>query len=179
MSLMTKNFETGKKNIASSIFREETLMVEVNTEDAELKEAVDPKNIPQKTNVKKSVVTKPKPIPVKTVRSSKLAAMAANINKMTEQNDDSDEDDDYDHDHDHDHDELIDDDIYDEHVNFDNMLTIPDMEKPDDVGASGSFVDEQKLDENNPGSSDKTQDLSLSCINNLSGNDATTRLGPL
>ncbi|XP_044016006.1 heat shock factor protein isoform X2 [Aphidius gifuensis] len=156
--------------------REETLMVEMNLEDEEMEEAVDTKNIPvipPKTKAKRSVLMKPKPVPVKTVRSSKLAAMAANINKMTEQND-SDEDDDYDHVHD----ELITDDINDDinddgDVNLDNILTIPNLENPDNVGASGSFIDGQQIVENSPGSSDNTQDLSLSCINTLSGNNTT------
>ncbi|XP_014295708.1 heat shock factor protein isoform X2 [Microplitis demolitor] len=101
--------------------REETLMLEVYPSES----TQPPTQLLEK---KPSVKQQVKPIPIKTVRSSKLAAMAANINKL---NDSSEADEDSDE-IDNDLKEVVAaatvaDDSESNSINLDDMFIIPDM----------------------------------------------------
>ncbi|XP_074113254.1 uncharacterized protein LOC141536549 isoform X2 [Cotesia typhae] len=165
--------------------REETLMLEVNPDDIQAPTQVENAT----TKLQK------KPVPIKTVRSSKLTAMAANINKM---NDSSELDEDSDE-VDNDLKEAPEIAVESSNVDLGDMFIIPDILLTSDgsvvdINKSGepqgdinkedirenSSTDKLKknaleatqqqstaISSNNgdPGSSSKSNNLSLSCVN--------------
>lgn len=161
------------------IFREEIIMLESSLDNAE-KEILNTE--------KKSSTRGVKRVPDKTVRSSKLAAMARNI-KMNEPEDDVDSDDN------EDDPEAP---VNFNDVNFEDIFIIPDdMETNDDTNLtnendnvtsenkkkSNEFVGNDIINniniENDASSSSQSKDWSLSCVNSSNAtNSAAYRLGP-
>ncbi|XP_074113255.1 uncharacterized protein LOC141536549 isoform X3 [Cotesia typhae] len=179
--------------------REETLMLEVNPDDIQAPTQVENAT----TKLQK------KPVPIKTVRSSKLTAMAANINKM---NDSSELDEDSDE-VDNDLKEAPEIAVESSNVDLGDMFIIPDILLTSDgsvvdINKSGepqgdinkedirenSSTDKLKknaleatqqqstaISSNNgdPGSSSKSNNLSLSCVNPSNISSTAYRLGSM
>lgn len=171
---------------------------------------VNPDDIQAPTQVEKATTKlQKKPVPIKTVRSSKLTAMAANINKM---NDSSELDEDSDE-VDNDLKEAPEIAVESSNVDLGDMFIIPDiLLTPDgsvvDINKSGesqgdtdkedarenSSTDKLKkhaleatqqqrtaISSNNgdPGSSSKSNNLSLSCVNPSNMSSTAYRLGSM
>ncbi|XP_044595914.1 heat shock factor protein 1-like isoform X2 [Cotesia glomerata] len=176
--------------------REETLMLEVNPEDIQTPTQVENAT----TKLQK------KPVPIKTVRSSKLTAMAANINKM---NDSSELDEDSDE-VDNDLKEAPEISVESRNVDLGDMLIIPDiLLNPDgsiiDMNKSVEYKGDTHKEENSstdklkqhaleatqqqrtaissnngdPGSSSKSNNLSLSCVSPSNMSSTAYRLGSM
>ncbi|XP_011306045.1 heat shock factor protein-like isoform X2 [Fopius arisanus] len=121
--------------------RQETLLLEVNDEDTDLPVAL----------LEKKTKEKPKAVPSKTVRSSKLTAMAANINKLNSGDDSDDVED-----------------SREKSEDLNDGLIISDVKSQEskltEKNGGGSGDQGQAALEVNPGSSDKRKDLSLSRV---------------
>ncbi|XP_034948044.1 heat shock factor protein isoform X2 [Chelonus insularis] len=176
--------------------REERLMLEVSPDETPVPIELLGSNTPQQL----------KPVPVKTVRSSKLAAMAANI-KMNSAEADEDPDSDEVEEDPKEATEIVD-------VNLDDILIIPDVllpeetkklvngelnnKSPDETKKSDTTVDSTKEkpaqdknstqvtdlenkspDEGDAASSSSTKSLSLSCVNPSGMTNAAYRLGSI
>ncbi|KAG8034430.1 hypothetical protein G9C98_007506 [Cotesia typhae] len=188
-----------KKIVLKPKKKEETLMLEVNPDDIQAPTQVENAT----TKLQK------KPVPIKTVRSSKLTAMAANINKM---NDSSELDEDSDE-VDNDLKEAPEIAVESSNVDLGDMFIIPDILLTSDgsvvdINKSGepqgdinkedirenSSTDKLKknaleatqqqstaISSNNgdPGSSSKSNNLSLSCVNPSNISSTAYRLGSM